>query len=514
MYRILSASKDTYITNKIINNSFRATDANVGQSGTLDLFKIYDETTLSGDTNKQTEISRILLKFDLSVVQNMQNLGMIDINDQSFKCLVGLNDVYGGQTTPSNFDIILFPLSQSFDEGEGYDISSFRDIGTCNFITASYRGGVVHPWNTSGARASGSLGDPNIDVIVSGTLSGPLGTINHSLSPSQYFETGEEDLLIDVTTIVSGTVSGQIPDHGFLIAFSGSCEQNQKSYFVKRFASRNSSNTAIRPKLIIKYDDTFQDNHQDFIFDSTGSLYLNNYHFGVPSNILSGLSATPLVGNNVMILKLENQNFKKTFNVSQAKRGVNYLPGIYSSSFAISSFSTEDVNGDSLKKHIEVSGSITFNEVWSSSDETITYLSSSLSISKNARTAFNNFQQNILVTVTNLKPSYNQGDVVKIRVFSEDRDRSVVFTKLPIEKKSQIYHQMYYRVRDFQTGDILIDFDVVGGSTRLSTDSSGMYFEFFVDSLPKGRTYVFDFLVKKAGFDTVVTDAASKFRVE
>ena len=73
---------------------------------------------------------------------------------------------------------------------------------------------------------------------------------------------------------------------------------------------------------------------------------------------------------------------------------------------------------------------------------------------------------------------------------------------------------MYYRVRDFQTDDILIDFDTSLGSNKLSTDSSGMYFEFYVDSLPRGRTYVFDFLVKKAGFDTIVTDAASKFRVE
>ena len=39
MYRILSASKDAYITNKIINNSFRATDANTGQAGTLDLLR-------------------------------------------------------------------------------------------------------------------------------------------------------------------------------------------------------------------------------------------------------------------------------------------------------------------------------------------------------------------------------------------------------------------------------------------------------------------------------------------
>ena len=42
MYRVLSASYDTYITNKIIRGTgFRAKDANVGQSGTLDLFKLY-----------------------------------------------------------------------------------------------------------------------------------------------------------------------------------------------------------------------------------------------------------------------------------------------------------------------------------------------------------------------------------------------------------------------------------------------------------------------------------------
>jgi len=73
---------------------------------------------------------------------------------------------------------------------------------------------------------------------------------------------------------------------------------------------------------------------------------------------------------------------------------------------------------------------------------------------------------------------------------------------------------MYYRVRDFQTGDIIIDFDIADSSNKLSTDSHGMYFEFYVDSLPRGRTYVFDFLIKKAGFDTIITDAASKFRVE
>ncbi len=229
MIRILTASKDTYITNKIINNSFRATDSNLGQAGSLDLFKLFNENTFSSETNP-IELTRLLIKFPIGTITQMNNDGLIDISDSSFKCNVKLHDIYGGQTTPSNFKAILFPLSQSFDEGSGMNVVSYTDLDTTNFITASFQNGQSVLWNQPGAMASGSLGDPNIDVIVSGTLSAESGPV--SLSPEQFFTDGTEDLNIDVTTIVSGTVAGLIPDHGFLIALSGAFEKNQKSYFV------------------------------------------------------------------------------------------------------------------------------------------------------------------------------------------------------------------------------------------------------------------------------------------
>ena len=73
---------------------------------------------------------------------------------------------------------------------------------------------------------------------------------------------------------------------------------------------------------------------------------------------------------------------------------------------------------------------------------------------------------------------------------------------------------MYYRVRDFQSGDVIIPFDDTNNSTKLSSDETGMYFDFYMDSLPRGRAFVFDFLIEVDGFDTVVSDAASKFIVE
>ena len=58
MQRILTASKDTYITNKIINNSFRATDSNAGSAGTLDLFKLYNENHREIERNTATPVLR------------------------------------------------------------------------------------------------------------------------------------------------------------------------------------------------------------------------------------------------------------------------------------------------------------------------------------------------------------------------------------------------------------------------------------------------------------------------
>ena len=115
MYRILTASSDTYITNKIVNSSFRATDANVGHAGTLDLFKLYDESMISG-TDAPTEISRVLIKFDLSPLRDITGSDL-DITHPSFNCTIKLHDVYGGQTTPSNFNLIVFSLQDHLMRG-------------------------------------------------------------------------------------------------------------------------------------------------------------------------------------------------------------------------------------------------------------------------------------------------------------------------------------------------------------------------------------------------------------
>lgn len=504
MIRVISASKDCYITNKIINNRFRATDANVGQAGTLDLFKLYNESSLPNET-KPIESTRLLLYFGLDDIKKMHDEGKINVGEDSFKSYVKLHDVYGGQTTPSNFNVIVFPLAKEFDEGKGFDVAEFKDLGSSNWITASYKDGILTEWELPGANKSGSLGESNIDVITSGTIPGQSESI--PLNAEQFFNSGEEDLKIDVTSFVSASIKGHITNNGVLVAFSGSYEKDKRSYFVKRFASRNTSNTALQPKLVVQYDDTIIDNHGNFVFDYTGSLYLNNYSRSELSNIKKA-DNTDINPTNSMILKIRSGSFEKDFDVSQALRGTNRITGLYSASFALSSYDSEIKNALKSKSELE------FQEIWSSPDETVTYLSSSFKVTKNERSSLVFRERRLLATTLNLNDRYNPTDLVKIRLFIENADREVVFSKGPIDKPSEIFENVHYSVKDTVTGKTIIPFDTKNNSTRLSSDSIGMYYNFYMSNLPRGRSYIFEYLVIQGGINTYITDAAAKFIVE
>jgi|TARA_Y100000310_G_scaffold345692_1_gene468343 hypothetical protein len=520
MYRILTASKDTYITNKIISNNFRATDANVGQAATLDLFKLYGEST-SGSNASPIEISRALVKFNLDPIRRLTG-SFLDIGHSSFKCTLKLFDTYGGQTVPSNFKLIVFPMSRSFDEGIGMNVVDFSDLDSCNFLTASVTGTTPALWYHSGANKQGFLGSSDIDIISSGTLSGSSDTQNINLWAEQTFSTGEEDLSIDVTRIISGTLNGLIPDHGFRISYSGSEETDKTTRFVKRFSSAQSSNYAKRPRLVVQYNNTVQDHHDIFLFNVSGSLFMNNVVRGSYKNILSGASATKISGNNSLILRLRSGSsargtfFQKIITASQHKMGNNFITGAYSASFALSEFTSSN-NGEvrfngALASEIKNAGSATFTEIWESLDGTVGYLTSSFVINSTKRTSFNNQSRRLIVNVTNMQPEYKFNDVVRFRVFVEDVDRPVKYKKIPFVTDSQIFTSMYYRVRDWDSDEVIIPFDTSGG-TLCSTDSDGMYFDIYMDSLFKGRLYVLDFLIKDQGFDQTFTHVSSKFRI-
>ena len=512
MYLVLTASKDTYITNKILKNSFRAEDANVGLAGTLDLFKLYDESTISG-SDAPTELSRALIKFDFDYLQTLTS-SILDLNGSDFKCELRMQDVVGGQGTPRDFTLIAFPLSQSFDEGAGRDVGGFSDLDVANFVTASYAGGTVYPWFTTGADAIGLLGSADIDIIGSGVLD----VAEEQLGVTQRFVKGTEDLRMDITRIVSATMVGLLPDHGLRLSFSGTQETDDKTRFVKRFGSSNARNIYLRPTLHVSFDDTIHDNHSSFVFDVSGSIFLSNYHRSQLSPILSGTALTPLTGEDCLTVTIRSGSFSKSVLASThtASTTGDGIEGLYSATFAIAYADSSTVIGsDTIYDFALKSGSLTFDEIWGTNDGTIAFLSSSLTLRSPTRSAYASVPRQPVVKITNLNGSYRMDDTPRLRLFGLDTlDAQNTPVKLPRQIRSVIFEELYFRVIDTDKGNVVIPFARTNNGTRCSTDTDGMFFDFDMRSLWPGRVYHFEFLLVDRGIETILQDKSPRFRVD
>ena len=190
--------------------------------------------------------------------------------------------------------------------------------------------------------------------------------------------------------------------------------------------------------------------------------------------------------------------------------------GVYSASFCIPFSDNTVVDGGSTVHHFAVnSGSLTFDTIWSSVDETVGYLSGSLKIMSPVRTSGNFISRKPSLRITNLMSAYRHSDIAKLRVFGRDLNNDrLPSSKKPYARDSVIFDEMYYRVRDINSGDILIPFERNKNGTRVSSDKEGMFFEIRMNNLFSGRTYKFEFLIVDRGIETIIEDAGTRFRVD
>lgn len=500
MYRVLWADKDAYVTDRFIKDS-RVVSGNVGMGGSLDLFKLYGVTT-SGSINYY-ELSRALIHFDLDPLRDLITAQAIDITNPSFNCTMKMFDVYGGQTTPRNFTLTVHPLSRSFDEGLGRDVVYYSDDDVCNFESGSRAQGE---WILSGCGAGGHV-TGSVDYITSMVLDGVTG----SVEMTQLFVTGEENLEIDVTTIVSATLAGDLPDEGYRIAYTGSIEDDLRTYFVKRFASRTAYNEDYHPRLIVRFDDSVQDDSQMLTVDSSGSLFLYNYTQGQPANLVSG--GTEITGSNSILLKLETAVsggfYNLVFTGSQHTVGQNPVVGVYSASVI--------VPGDDLTiaGKLTASGSVLFTPIWGSLDDTVSFhTGSKLSAYPSTRGGAALKTNRYVVNVLDVEHSYRTNDETWLRVNIFDHTSPMIkLVKTPVIMPGIVIRDVHYQIRDASTKEIVVPFDTTYNSTRVSSDEEGMYFRMDLASLRDGRSYMIDIMIDENGAQQVHYGASAVFRV-
>lgn len=502
MYKVLRPDRDAYITDRVIKGD-RAYTSNVGAAGSLDLFKLYGFTTSGSVPN--VELSRLLIHYDLQPLRDLVAAGKVDPGNPSFNVTLKLFDVFGGQPTPANFSVSVYPLSRSFDEGLGRDVVYYSDHDVCNFLTGSR---VQGPWLASGCALGGGL-PGSVDYI---TASVDVGG-GVSLKGSQLFVTGEEDLEVDITLVVSATLAGLLPDEGFRIALDDSLEADQRSYFVKRFAGRGAFNEDKHPRMLVKFDDSVQDDSTNLFLDSPSYLFLYNYVRQVPANLTSGSSLTPITGPNSLILKLATEIsggwHTLVFTGSQHTLGIFPVDGVYSASVNLPS------TDPYIAAKLAESGSVKFTPIWGSLDDTVTYLTGTVITARAGQrgsTTIDN--QRLVVTVHGVRDCFFSDEEVVLRVNLFDTTNPVfTTTRIPVERPGLVDRDVHFQIRDDVTGLIEVPFDTHKNSTRLSSDGGGMYFKFDMANLTKDRSYVIDILTVTGTNRQVYKNASPVFRV-
>ena len=490
MFRLLQCSADTYITNKVIRN-VQMTGSNLGTSATMNLFKLFGMAK-SGSTNL-TELSRLLIKFDLEPLKSLT--GSFKLDDPSFWCQLRLRDVYGGEATPSDFDVSLYPLSASFREGGGRDVVTYSDFDVCNFMSSSLNAS----WNAQGCSASGSL-NQTCDYI--STIPGI------SLPITQHFTTGEEDLVMDVTKIVSATICGIIPDSGFRLAFSEELENDQFTYFLKRFGSRHVYDKKYAPTLLCGFNDSVSDTTLKARTDSTIRSVFYNYDVnGELGNVYSG--STQLIGQDSVVLMLEtvqSSSYIKFFSGSQLIRNSLPVSGTYYCDFSIDSTDREIVR-------LNKSGSIDIAQKWMMQDHS-TLISSGSIFSLSGRNATGTVVLNrYTVSVTGLKGEYVKSDTQLVRVNMFNDSQSFTPVKLPTAMKNIVADSAHYCVVNSRTNDIVIPYDTARGASRVSSDDTGMFFVLDMCNLTSLERYHVNMSITMNGKTTEYVKVSQEFNI-
>ena len=492
------ATKDNTITNAFKSNlNTRGVSGNMGQSDILEVFSIVGQVSSSTD-GLSSELSRVLVEFDVDEINSDRIAGNIPASG-SVNFFLKMYDAEHTQTTPKNYTLVVSAISQSWNEGLGLDMEEYTDEDASNWLSASVGTEWVDMSDTVQPGGSYITGSP-------GALTEYLFT--------QSFDTGFENLEIDVSHLVEDWIKGDLTNYGFGVQLTSSDETSTNSFYTKMFFARGSQFFHKRPVVEARFDDSKKDNRGDFFLssslvpgaDNLMNLYLYNVVRGelkdIPGlgendgvqvlnvNIYSGSTSptgeklTLPVGGNV----IDNNDTNITASHVET--------GIYSCSFAYTS-----------------SGITTIFDVWNSG--AIEYHTGSAITVKTFNSQNYNFDQRYISKVTNLRSIYSQGEKVRFRLYTRQKDWSpTIYTVASNDIETSIVDNAYYRfvrvsdnleVIPFGTGSL--------NHTRLSYDTSGSYFDLEMNLFDTDTVYELSFAYLING-SYVEQPERFRFRVE
>lgn len=287
-------------------------------------------------------VSRGLLHFDLNELENL--IGDKTISDTSkVSCKLKMTNCMSVDGFPyeklirhnlSNaskravsFDLILFKLPQCFDAGRGYDfVSDFwiKEGGSYSKEGSNwYQSANGNVWevdkdkinlNNPGLNWDTVIRDFNLEggIYSEEYIKNEIEKFNNEedsiIVDVQHFDTGMENLEMDVTKYVLDSLSGK-ENNGLCLAFTPSFEEMKRDIqqYVGFFTDH--TNTFFHPYIEMTYNEYICDNRERFVKGKDNKLYLY-CNFGSEFSNLDNIPTCEIDG--------------EMFEVKQATKGVYY----------------------------------------------------------------------------------------------------------------------------------------------------------------------------------------------
>ncbi len=530
--RRYTASADTTIVSAYqADLKTRGTGSNMGKADVMEIFSIYGRQQVSSSaTTASQELSRLLVQFPVSKMSSERSSGKIPASG-SVSFYLRLYNAKTSKTVPEDYKLMVFPISQSWQEGDGLDLENYRDLTKngpgANWINAGSSSTGVSKWQSiaggtspGGSYKTGSAGDSQFIY-------------------SQSFATGLGDLEVDITGLVEqwikGASGGGFPNYGVGVHLSASYEgyysssngisnsgsvlRNiqgaRKSYYTKRFFARGSQYFFKRPVIEARWNSIKRDDRASFYYSSSlapsgenlNTLFLYNYIRGrlvdIPGldggkllvSVYSGSADNSGPSGSTLLLYGPGAGSAGKYNVTASKADT----GIYSCSVAITAANTP----------IQV-----LYDVWhSGSTQYVTASFRPITFGGQTNTREPIYYCNI----TNLQQSYAPVQNARFNLYIREKNWSpTIYTKANNDPPTTSIVSASYRVYRVMDGQSAVPYYTGSNfATGLSYDVSGNYFDFDMSLLEPGYAYAFKF----AFYDSELQswqeqDQTFKFRVE
>jgi len=233
---------------------------------------IIKNSLLNTSKNPTTEIfygngfSKFIFQIDLEPLKTKLENGDLVLTDNTKHILHMTNTIFGSESfvgqekdsggyRATSFDLTLFPLTEYWDEGVGFDYEYIVDLS--NNENKNYD---IRPSNWYNKTS------------VSGWTNEGIYSVVPNNAITMHFDNGDEDIDADITDYINSIISGET-NYGMVISFDtpyfAITDIKQSVSFFSKYTQ-----TFFEPYLETKFDDTIDDNREDFYNEIKRNLYL------------------------------------------------------------------------------------------------------------------------------------------------------------------------------------------------------------------------------------------------